>query len=61
MFWKCDEVEVVWVDKQLFISTSDSIEANYYDQEFGPIKFKGRKKDGIPREIYMELKDIGEI
>ena len=34
---------------------------NYYDQEFGPIKFKGKKKDGAPREIYMESRDTGEI
>ena len=48
-FWKGDEVEVVWVDKQPFI---DSIEASYYDQEFGPIKFKDKQKDGAPRNIY---------
>ena len=51
LFWKSDEVEIVWVDKQLFIATSDSVEASYYNQEFGLIKFKGKNKDGAPRKI----------
>ena len=37
------------------------MEANYYDQEFDPIKFKGKKKNGAPKEIYMESRDGGEI
>ena len=37
------------------------MEASCYDQEFGPIKFKGKKKNGVPREIYMELGNTGEI
>ena len=61
LFWKGDEVEVVWADEQPFIATSYSIEASNYDQEFGTIKFKGKKKYRAPREIYMELRDIGEI
>ena len=61
LFWKGDEVEVVWANKQPFIATSDSVEASYYDQEFGPIKFKGRKKGGAPKEIYMESRDTIEI
>ena len=61
LFWKGDEVEVVWVDKQTFIGTSDFVEASYYDQEFGPIKFKGKKKNGAPKKIYMESRDVGEI
>ena len=61
LFWKIDEVEVVWANKQPFITTSNSIEASYYDQDFSPIKFKGKKKDRAPREIYMESRDIGEI
>ena len=61
LLWKGDEVEVVWVDKQPFITTLDYIEASYYDQEFGPIKFEGKKKDGAPREIYMKLRDTSEI
>ena len=61
LFWKCDEVEAVWANKQLFIATSDYVEASYYDQEFGLIKFKGKKKDEAPRKIYMESRDAGEI
>ena len=61
LFWKGDEVKVVWADKQPFIATSDYVEANYYDQDFGPIKFKGKKKNGTPIEIYMELRDTSEI
>ena len=52
---------MVYVDKQPFIATSDSMEANYYDQEFSPIKFKGKKKNGTLREIYMETRDTGDI
>ena len=55
------EVEVVWAKKQPFIATSDFVVASYYDQEFGPIKFKGKKKNGALREIYMELIDTCEI
>ena len=59
---KGDEVEVVWADKQPFIEISYSVEACYYDQEFGPIKFKGKKKrNRAPREIYMESRDTGDI
>ena len=54
MFWKGDEVELVWENKKPFIATSDYVEASYYDQEFSLIKFKGKKKNGTPREIYME-------
>ena len=61
LFWKGDEVEVVWVDKQPFIASLDSVEASYYNQEFSPIKFKGKKNDGAPREIYMGSRDTGEI
>ena len=50
LFWKRDEVEVVWLDKQPFIATLDFVEASYYDQESGPIKFKGKKKNGALRK-----------
>ena len=52
---------MVWVDKQPFIATSNSVEASYYDQGFGPIKFKGKNKNETLREIYMEPRDTGEI
>ena len=44
-----------------FIATSYIVEARYYDTEFGLIKFKGKKKDEAPREIYMESRDTDEI
>ena len=47
LFWKGDKVEVVWADKQPFIATSDSVEASYYDQEFGPINSKAKRKMGL--------------
>ena len=37
------------------------MDASYYDQEFCPIKFKGKKKNGTPTEIYMESRDISDI
>ena len=61
LFWKGDEVEVVWAHKQPFMATSNFMEPSYYDQGFGPIKFKGKKKNGTPREIYMESRNIGDI
>ena len=60
LFWKGDEVEVVWADKQPFIATSNSVEANYYNQEFGLIKFRGKKENETLKEIYMESRDIGD-
>ena len=51
LFWKGGEVEVVWVDKQPFIATSDFVEASYYDKEFGLKKFKSKNKDEAPRKI----------
>ena len=50
LFWKGDEVKVVWENKQPFIATLDFVEASYYDQEFSLIKFKGKKKNETPRE-----------
>ena len=61
LFWKGDEVEVVCVNKQPFIATLDFMDASYYDQEFGAIKFKGKKKNRTLREIYMELRVTGNI
>ena len=52
---------MVWANKQPFIADLDSVEASYYDQEFGTIKFKGKKKNGASKEIYIESRDVGEI
>ena len=38
-----------------------SMEARYYDREFGPIKFTSRRKDGVPRKAYMDSKGYVEI
>ena len=61
LFWKGNEVEVVREDKQPFMEAIGSIEAMYYDQEFGPIKFTSRRKDGVPRKAYMDSKGLVEI
>ena len=61
LFWKGNEVEVVRANKQPFNTATGSVEAGYYDQEFSPIKFTSRKKDGIPRKAYKDLKGFVEI
>ena len=38
-----------------------SLEAKYYDQEFGPIKFTSKRKDGVPRKAYMDSNGYVEI
>ena len=37
------------------------VEAKYYDQEFGPIKFTSKRKDGVPRKAYMDSKGSVKI
>ena len=37
------------------------VEAMYYDQEFGPIKFTSRRKDEVLRKAYMNSKGFVEI
>ena len=37
------------------------MEIKYYDQEFNPIKFTCRRKDGVPREAYLGSKGFVEI
>ena len=61
MFWKGNEVEVVQTDKQPFMAARGSMEAKYYDQEFGPINFTSRRKDGVPRKSYMDSNGFVEI
>ena len=61
LFWKCNEVEVVRADKQPLTAAIGSMEAMYYDQEFGPIKFTSRRKYGIQRKAYIDLKGSTEI
>ena len=61
LFWKGNEVEVVRADKQPFMAAIGSVEAKYYDQEFGPIKFTSKRKYVIPRKEYMDSKGFVEI
>ena len=53
MFWKDDDVEVIWADPHPFSTHSDAVEARYYDVEFGHIQILGKKKNGEPKSIYM--------
>ena len=61
LFWKGDEVELVWADKQPFMAAIGSVEAKYYDQEFGSIKFTSKRKDGVLRKAYMDSNGYVEI
>ena len=54
-------MEVVRADKQPFMEATCSVEAIYYDQEFGPIKFTSRIKDRVLRKVYMDSKGSMEI
>ena len=54
-------MEAMQADKQPFLAAIDSMEARYYDQEFGPIKFTRKRKYGIPRKAYMDSKGSVEI
>ena len=56
-----NEVEVVREDKQPFIATTGSMEARYYDEEFGSIKFTRRRKYRVLRKAYMDLKGFVKI
>ena len=38
-----------------------SVEARYYDKEFGPIKFTSRRKHGVLRIAYVDTKGFVEI
>ena len=55
------EVEVVRVDKQPFMEATSFVKARYYEQEFGPIKFTSKRKDGVLRKAYMDSKGYVEI
>ena len=61
LFRKGNEVEVVRADKQPFIAATGTMEAKYYDQEFGLIKFTSRRKDEMLRKAYMDSKGFMEI
>ena len=54
-------MELVLADKQPFMETTGSMEARYYDQEFGPIKFTSRRKDEALSKAYIDSKGSMEI
>ena len=54
-------MEVVRADKQSFMVAISFVEARYYDQEFGSIKFTSKRKNGVPRKTYMDSKGSMEI
>ena len=54
-------MELVWADKHPFMAAIGSMEARYYNQKFGLIKFISRRKDGVPRKAYMDSKGFVEI
>ena len=54
-------MEVVREDKKPFMAATGSVEARYYDQEFGRIKFTRRRKYGVPKKAYMDSKGSMEI
>ena len=54
-------MEVVRADKKPFMAATSSVEAWYYDQELGHIKFTSRRKDGVPGKAYMDSKGSMEI
>ena len=51
-------MELERANKQPFMAATATsfVEARYYDNEFGPIKFTSRKKDGVPRKAYIDTK-----
>ena len=54
-------MEVVQANNKPFMVITGSMDARYYDQEFSPIKFDSRKKDGILRKACMDSKVSVEI
>ena len=61
VFRKGNEMEVMWADKQPFMAATGFVEAKYYDQEFGLIKFTSRRNDGVLRKAYMDSKGSVKI
>ena len=50
-------------DKQPFMAAIaiGSVEARYYDNEFCLIMFTSKRKDGVPRKAYIDIKRTVEI
>ncbi|XP_075478796.1 uncharacterized protein LOC142519646 [Primulina tabacum] len=60
LMWKGDEVEVVQADSQPYQSSSNAVEARYYDGAFGPIKIRNYKVNGQQGAVYMDTKKVRE-
>ena len=58
LFWKDNDVEVVWADNKPFNTYSDNLEASNYDVNLGPLKFSERKVNGDPRNIHFSREDM---
>ena len=54
-------MELVRANKKPFMVATSSKETRYYDQEFNPIKFTSRRKDGVPRKAYRPMKIQKEV
>ena len=58
LFWKDNDVEMVWADNKPFNTYSDNLEARFYDVNLGPLKFSRRKVNGDPRNIHFSREDM---
>ena len=58
LFWKDNDVEVVWADNKQFNTYLDNLEARFYDVNLRPLKFSGRKVNGDPRNIHFFREDM---
>ena len=51
LFWNNEEVEVVKADNRPFMVTANAVEARYYDDDIGLIKFFGKTRFGRPAGV----------
>ncbi|OMO51345.1 Retrotransposon gag protein [Corchorus capsularis] len=61
MFWNGNEVEIVHADNKPFKVESNAVEARYYDESVGTIRFLGQDKYGRPMPMVssMQTRKIG--
>ncbi|GKV53168.1 hypothetical protein SLEP1_g59706 [Rubroshorea leprosula] len=51
IFWNGGKTEVVYADNRPFLANSNMVEAWYYDEDVGTIRFFGMDRQGRPRGI----------
>ncbi|GKV39784.1 hypothetical protein SLEP1_g47502 [Rubroshorea leprosula] len=51
IFWNGGKTEVVYADNRPFLANSNMVEARYYDEDVGTIRFFGMDRQGRPRGI----------